>query len=71
MYTLPLEEAIPFYLSVNIACPWAFLQQVTNFTGVMKFTGRPVCIQKMANPINVYTLCTLYGMHKCGSVGNK
>ena len=39
---LTLERSYSIYLNVNIACPGVFLRQVTNFTGVTKFTGRPV-----------------------------
>ena len=35
------ERNYSIYLNVNIASLWAFLRQVTNFTGVTKFTGRP------------------------------
>ena len=45
MYTLKFKElSYSIYLNVNIACPLAFLWQVTNFTGVTKFTGRPVYV---------------------------
>ena len=36
------ESSYSIYLDMNIAYPWAFLRQVTNFTGVTKFTGWPV-----------------------------
>ena len=42
---LVAESSYSIYLNMNIACLWAFLQQVTNFTGVTKFTGWavPLC----------------------------
>ena len=32
---------------MNIAYPWAFLRQVTSFTGVTKFTGWAVDIERL------------------------
>ena len=40
---------------MNIACPSAFLWQVTNFTGVTKLTGRPV---------EIYTVSVTASLHK-------
>ena len=31
---LAIGRSYSIYLNVNIDCPWAFLRQVTNFTGV-------------------------------------
>ena len=36
---LVAESSYSIYLNMNIAYPWPFLRQVTNFTWVAKFTG--------------------------------
>ena len=36
---LVAESSYSIYLNMNIAYPWPFLRQVTNFTWVTKFTG--------------------------------
>ena len=43
---LVAESSYSIYLNMNIAYPWAFLRQVTNFTGVTKFTGWAVAWTK-------------------------
>ena len=43
---LVTERSYSIHLNVNIACPKAYLWQVTTITGVTKFTGQPVWMSR-------------------------